>query len=163
MSSPTIQVQGLAEALRGLDPASMLRLEAGIVELVAHDARIRLATYPPETEANAPGPYPKRWYQRGFGPRWRNADGSLGGRNTSERLQYSWRQMVTHPLSQSVEPIAGALGRPVSYAPYVQDAEEQTDVHRRHGWKTNEQVAQDVANDATLNQQIDSLLDTFLR
>ena len=54
------------------------------------------AGYPVEGSWNvAPGTKGKGvWYQRGFGTRYNRKDGTIGGRNTSQRLQKSWNTEV---------------------------------------------------------------------
>ena len=162
MPQTTMHIEGLDTALRGLDPPGMRRVCTLVVDIVAHEAKIRMATYPPETEANQPKPYPGRWYQRLWGPRWRTASGALRGKNTSERLQYSWRQSVISPLSQVVDTLSPRTGRPVTYAALVVGEDTQMDVHRQHGWQTTETVAQDMEQDATLDARIMAAVDAML-
>ena len=162
MPQTTMHIEGLQQALRGLDRASITRVCTTVVDIVAHAAKGRMATYPPETAANQPKPYPGRWYQRLWGPRWRTASGALGGKNTSERLQYSWRQSVISPLSQAVDTLSPRTGRPVSYAPEVVGEGTQTDVHRQHGWHTTQSVIDDMEQDAALDARIMAAVDAML-
>jgi len=159
----TMYVEGLDRAMRGLDRADMQRTLGTLVNIVASGVKIRMATYPSETSANTPGAYPKRWYQRLWGPRWRTRSGSLRGRNTSERLQQSWRQSVISPLSQLVDTLSPRTGRPVTYAADVVGEETQQDVHRRHGWQTTLSVAEDVVQDRVIEAQINAAIDEALR
>ena len=158
-----MRIEGLDAALRGLDKISMQRTLSGVVGIVAGEIKNRMATYPIETAANMPGPYPKRWYQRLFGPRWRTKGGSLQGKDTSERLQQSWRQSVTSPLSQLVDTRSPRTGRPVTYAAGVVGEETQQDVHRRHGWHTTLSVAEDVVRDHIVEQRIMAEIDRALQ
>jgi len=162
MPQTTMHIEGLATALRGLDSVGMRRICSVAVDVVSHDAKIRMASYPPETEANQPKPYPGRWYQRLWGPRWRTASGALSGKNTSERLQYSWRQSVLSPLSQVVDTLSPRTGRPVSYAPWVVGEDTQTEAHRQHGWQTTETVAHDMEQDSALEARIMAAIDRLL-
>ena len=159
----TLYAEGLDRAMRGLDRADMQRTLGTLVNIVASGVKIRMATYPSETSANTPGAYPKRWYQRLWGPRWRTKSGSLQGRNTSERLQQSWRQSVISPLSQLVDTLSPRTGRPVTYAAKVVGEETQQDVHRQHGWQTTLSVAEDVVQDRIIEAQIDAAIDEALR
>jgi len=160
---PTIHVEGLEQAINSLDQPKVKHALSQAVDLVTHQVMIRMAVYPPESAANTPGPYPGRWYQRLFGPRWRTASGSLRGKNTSERLQQSWRQSVISPLSQLVDTLSPRTGRPVSYVGLVVGEGTQAEVHRQHGWQTDESVAQEVANDPAIEAQIMAAIDQALR
>ena len=152
----TVKVEGLDSAFRGLDRASVTRALGLAVSVTAKQVRNRMATYPPETEANRPKPYPGQWYQRLWGQRRALAGGGVGGRNTSEQLQYSWRRRIVSPLTQHVQ-------TPVSYASLVQGANDQTDVHRQHGWHTDEQIADEVCTDPRVDAEIMAVFDKMLR
>lgn len=153
----TVRVGVTIEGLDKLDkigakiPTSIFEM----VRFVAHEVHIRMAVYPPETDANQPGPYPARWYQRQFGRRWARVDGSIGGDDSSEQLQKSWREVVVGPLTREV-------WTDVSYAPYVQSAEDQTATMRAIGWQTDEDVANDVMNDTRIQGQINRAIDAAL-
>ena len=60
------------------------------------------------------------------------------------------------PLTQHVE-------TPVSYAPYVQSADAQTEVHKQHGWHTDEQIADEVCTDPRVDAEIMAVFDKMLR
>jgi len=126
-----------------------------LVKYVSKQVRIRMAAYPPETGANQPGPYPTRWYQRHFGPRWGNLDGSTGGSNTSQMLQKSWKDVVSGPLERTV-------WTPVDYAPFVQSAEMQTSVMRDIGWHTDEQIVDEVMRDPRTQRRTNDAIDKAL-
>ena len=107
-----------------------------ILRKIADHLRRKLQKYPPPGPWNTPGPYPKRWYERGWGSRYARVDGSVGGKRTSEKLKSSW-----------FRPRAGGFGRilfnTASYAGFVPGPDEQTGVHKRHGWRTTEQHMED--------------------
>jgi len=157
---PNIHIEGLAQALGSLDHAKVQYALAQAVDFVTGQVRIRMAVYPPETAANTPGP--DGWYQRLFGPRWRTASGALRGKNTSERLQFSWRQSVISPLSQVVDTLSPRTGRPVTYEAFVVGEDTQSEVHRQHGWHTTESVAQDVVADPLIEARIMAIIDKAL-
>jgi len=149
----SVHVEGVTE-LGQITP----RISGSIVKLVAtiaDEIRRRMAGYPPETRANQPGPFPTRWYQRHFGPRWARADGSIGGLNTSQDLQNSWKNIVSGPLERTVWSSA-------DYAPFVQSAELQSSVMRDIGWHTDEQVVDEVMSDSRIKKQIGRTLDKAL-
>jgi len=148
-----VHIEGLDE-LKNIIPAIPKSL-TDIVREVSKEIRIRMMAYPPETSANQPGPYPSRWYQRHFGPRWSNLDGSLGGMNTSQQLQKSWKDVVSGPLERTV-------WTDVDYAPFVQSADFQSSVMRNIGWHTDEQVIDEVMSDPTIQGKINAAIDKAL-
>ena len=89
MTQITIEVEGLPDLLKNLDPKKVDRAMRvgmdGAMKIVRHDLN-----YPPATEANQPKTFHpggnNRWYQRGWGTKWARKDGSIGGRMTSEEL-----------------------------------------------------------------------------
>lgn len=130
-----VTLEGLAEALGKLDRATLGNVTASALKKFANEIKLRAVIYPPEGPWCAPGPYPHRWYQRHFGPRWSRKDGTIGGRNTSERMQLGW---VVEPRSQ----VEVVVGNRASYSPYVVGA-EQTAVHAAHGWKRVDKIAEE--------------------
>ncbi len=133
-----------------------------VIPVAAKMVETRMATYPPETDANMPGPYPKRWYQRHFGPRWYSKGGELGGRNTSERLQKSWRTELKSKEAEvfTQSPVTGSE---VSYVEQVHSYENQAEVHRRHGWHTDKQIAEEVENSKALDRALEAEIERELR
>jgi len=146
-------IEGLDE-LRAISPAIPKSI-VQMVKYVSGQIRIRMMAYPPETQANQPGAWPARWYQRHFGPRWSNMDGSTGGSNTSQMLQKSWRDVVSGPLERTV-------WSPVDYVPFVQSAELQTSIMRDIGWQTDAQVVDEVMSDPRVQRKINTAIDSAL-
>jgi hypothetical protein len=108
-----------------------------------------LVEYPPENVGNRPNL--GRWYQRGYGPRWKRKDGSIGGMKTSQMLSRKWAL---------VQETWGALvGSPVTYAHWVHSSKEQAAVHKRHGWKTDERAVTEAKPkfDEIMNQLMKAL------
>jgi len=153
------ELDALADAFAGLD---MDRVVEHVIPFAGKMVERRMATYPPETAANMPKRYPGRWYQRQFGPRWYNKGGKLSGRDTSERLQKSWRtemkgkeaEVFTHSPVTETE---------VSYVEQVHSYENQAAVHARHGWHTDKQVAEEVEASPALDRAIEAEIDRELR
>ena len=144
---------------------AMLNMES-VIERVIPVAGLmvqsRMAAYPPETEGNRPGPYPKAWYQRQFGPRWALKGGGTGGANTSEWLQKAWRTDRLSKLMAEVSTVSPKGGGEVSYIEYVQSEEHQTNVHREHGWQTDAQVADEVEKSVELDRALSAAVDMEL-
>lgn len=105
----------------------------GVMQVAVEMVRDDINVYPPATEANSPTR--RRWYERGYGPRWRRANGSIGGRRTSETLGRKWATEVRERGR------VGAVGNNASYARYVHSHKLQPFYHRRRGWRSDETVA----------------------
>lgn len=82
--------------------------------------------YPPAGAANRPNAQ-GRWYERGYGPRWRRRNGRIGGRKTSQLLNRSW----------AITRVAGGarLQNRASYSGAVH-GDDQAAFHARRGWQT---------------------------
>lgn len=130
-------LNGYDEAMRKLSGETLKAVCEKALKRFAEELKIRAIPYPPEGPWNTPAPYPARWYQRQFGPRWMKADGTYGGRNTSERLQKSW-VVETRSWAEVV------LGNEASYADYVQGSQQQP-YHAAHGWKRVDEIAAEQA------------------
>jgi len=134
--SYSIMIRGLDTIQRalGVDISPALRTATKGIAGAIHD---KLSPYPPATIANSPAE--PKWYERGFGPRWRTKKGEVHGRKTSEMLNRSW----------AIEPV-GTMGHRVSsaasYAPYVHSAEKQSSVMKRIGWKTDDWAIRQVVD-----------------
>jgi hypothetical protein len=87
-----------------------------------------MAIYPPEGIWNRP-PGTRgnnRWYERGYGSRWLNHNGKIGGINNSQKLNKSW--VAEHDNN------AGAVYTSVTYAPFLFDPDQRVSWARGHGW-----------------------------
>lgn len=154
------ELRDLAESFATLDMGPVIRR---VVPLAGKMVQTGMAVYPPETDANKPGPYPKRWYQRHHGPRYALKAGGVGGQNTSERLQKAWRTDIVKPTEAHVFTKSTQTGGEVSYVEHVQSAEAQTKVHKEHGWHTDEYVAKQVEKSAALDKALGAEITRELR
>jgi hypothetical protein len=132
-----VTIKGMDKLLRKLKTVEELRgarrgLQAGAVHI-----KDIFRKYPPETAANASQNPSGRWYERGYGPRWRRKDDSWGGRQTSETLSKKWA------ISERAGGLQQVIGNNASYAPYVHDADEQAKFHGDRGWKTDKEVIEE--------------------
>lgn len=87
---------------------------------------------------NEIAPYPsapnyagrQRWYERGYGPRWRRKSGGIGGRKTSQRLNTRWR--IVDAAHQT------KLVNTASYSGYVHRTDPARKmparIHVQRGW-----------------------------
>lgn len=134
-----LRIEGADALIRKLGKLEAGKVLKPVIRAAAADLRGRIAQYPPASEANQPKPYPGRWYERGYGTRWARKSGGIGGRQTSQTLGRSW----THRVERSG--LRGLVGTGATYAPYVQDAEQQASIHKARGWKTVQQVLKEHA------------------
>jgi hypothetical protein len=132
MTTLTVKIEGLDRLSHGLKRMQIKRILARVIREAAKDIKALMAAYPPEGPWNRPGPYPKRWYQRHKGPRWARKEGGFGGRDTSEKLQKSWRHQSRGLYAK--------IYTNVTYAPFVVSKEKQAWFHKRHGWHTDVDV-----------------------
>ena len=125
-----VTITGDKELQAKLSRLQNLEFLKPIITAAAQDVRGYIAQYPESSEANAPNER-GRWYERGFGSKWRRADGSIGGRATSETLGRRWTTQSRRGG------MAAVVGNNASYARWVQADEQQADFHRRRGWRTD--------------------------
>lgn len=139
---------GAAKALRPILTAAVLHLK-GLI-----------AVYPPSSEANKPRSFVSkgnnRWYERGFGSKWARKDGSTGSAQTSETLGRSWTEAVD-PAGKWAQ-----VGTRASYAPLVQDRDEQAAFHKDRGWQTAQDVLDDNTDDI-VGKIADAVSDTLAK
>ena len=127
-----VEVQGMDAWIRRLQKAGDLSQLRGTMQAAADMLLDEIAEYPPTSEANVP--YQRRWYERGFGPRWLLKDGTVRGTRTSQTLGRRWTTNV------SPDGLMGVVGNNVPYGPYVQSKAKQARFHKRRGWMTDEQA-----------------------
>jgi len=130
-----VRLEGLDELLSKLDAAQRRDVLRSVVGVVAVRAKRMLARYPPSSEANNPAN--KRWYERGYGSRYRRNDGRVTGRRTSQTLGRKWAVQMTSATR-------AVVGNNAAYARYVQgNRQEQAKIHKRRGWVNTGDVAGD--------------------
>lgn len=118
------------------DPASRRRvLTRAVLEL-----KDLAAGYPVEGAWNrAPGTKGNNvWYQRQYGTRYKRKDGTIGGRNTSQRLQKSWYTEV-----QRKDEFSASAFTDVTYAPFLLDPNRRVNWAAGHGWQTLDEIETD--------------------
>lgn len=91
----------------------------------------------------APAKKPDRWYQRGYGPKWRLKNGKVRGRKLSQNLGRKWRISSRGKYTLLVRNNA-------TYSGYVHDIEEQAKIHQATGWKTDRDVFDALDRDKTI-------------
>jgi hypothetical protein len=133
----TIKVEGLNEVQKHLNADIPRGIRSGIQAAIVY-LKGKVAIYPPESEANAPGRTdargrPMGYYKRGTG--YINAAGVQT--SYSQTLGRSW---TTEMKSDGY---SGKVGTAVSYAPYVHDRDHQAWFHVLRGWKTVQTVAEE--------------------
>ena len=152
MPDISIQVHGL-EALQkkigGLQTLKTVRL--GLRSGALH-TKGKADDYPPATIANSPGNPKRRWYERGYGPKWHTRAG-IHGRKTSQTLGRKWT------IGERDRGLTQVIGNNVSYGIYVQ-GEKQARFHQARGWKTTETIAREETDNVLgfVQQQVDKIL-----
>lgn len=149
-----VRIEGIDELKKRLDPKRFEAASRVAIGKCAEEVKIQARPYPPEGPWNRPGEYPKRWYQRLYGPRWALKGGSIGGRNTSEKLQQHW-------YTKTLDAWRAMVWNTASYAPWVK-GEDQAASHKQHGWKKLTDDAETVAKRGVFlriyREQIDKAL-----
>jgi hypothetical protein len=144
-----IRIEGLNEVrtMLGQDFAPALRTAIKAIALEVED---KMAPYPPATIANSPSNPSGRWYERGYGQRWRTKRGT-GGRATSQMMNRGW----------SVAPYGATgwvLGNRATYSGYLHSKATQVSWASSRGWQTDlaslDAVAQSGAIQRILTQAI---------
>jgi hypothetical protein len=135
--SVTIEIEGLERLQGKLQTLESGRYLKSVLQAAALDIKGYMAWYPPSTAANSP--FARRWYERGYGPRWYRKDGSINGYQTSEMLDRKWAAARPRVSAKKLE---AKVGVKVSYAPYVQSEEKQAWFHRARGWRTDEDAVE---------------------
>jgi len=133
MPSSSVTIKGLDKLQDKLTSVAALRGAKNALKAGALHIKGKVDTYPKSTSANSPSQ--QRWYERGYGPRWKRRDGSVGGRKTSETLGRRWT------IASEASGLRQVIGNNVSYGIYVQ-GEKQAHFHADRGWQTTEQVAE---------------------
>jgi len=127
-----VTVDGVEEIITKFRALAKMRAVRKMVRELTVEADNRIKPYPEKLNINKS--WPSRWYERGYGPRWRRKDGSLGGRRTSETLGRRWS------IKYRRGGLQGIVANNASYAHYVQSAAYQTKQHKRTGWTRDAQV-----------------------
>lgn len=130
--SVTIEIDGLERLQGKLKTLESGRYLRAVMQAAALDIKGYMGWYPPSSEANDPAG--RRWYERGFGPRWRRRDGTISGYHTSEMLDKKWAAARPRVDTRG---LTARVGVNVSYAPYVQSAKSQARFHAARGWRTD--------------------------
>jgi hypothetical protein len=137
----TIEIKGTERVRAKLNDVQNRTYMMGAMVAATSLVKDWVAEYPAASEANQPRSFNSyygltsqrpmnRWYERGFGTRWARKNGSVGGTRTSETLGRSWTTRIEE------RGMRGVVGTKASYAPFVQDAEEQARFHAERGWRT---------------------------
>lgn len=156
MSIIDAQVNGVEDLVKQLstDLRAPMRATAIGVAVAIQD---RLAPYPPASEANSPDNPKGRWYERGYGPRWRrqynrrgNRVRTAGGRKTSQMMNRKWAVQAGDAgvvLQNSADYSAWVLHDPTDTS-----RPHQASFHTARGWKNDRAVIESVVRDGTVQE-----------
>ena len=116
-----------------------------------------MAIYPPPGIWNRPPGTrgDNRWYERGYGSRYMRANGSVGGKKTSQQLDKSW-------VSKADTDSANVYTE-VTYAPFLLDPDQRVNWANAHGWVSVDKTVEQFENRFTeivldeIDKQIEKL------
>lgn len=126
-----VRVRGATELAKQLNVDLQRKLVPAYVA-IAELVRNEIAPYPPAIPAKD-----KRWYERGYGTKYRRKDGGITGRKTSEMLGRRWEVRA--------EGRGATVRNSASYAPFVHGDNDQAAIHRYTGWVTDYEATSTVA------------------
>lgn len=115
-----------------------------------------ISEYPPTSEANESGPYPKKWYVRGIGSHWALKKGGFHFSKNSQQLNKRWA------IEKQDKGSTVVIGNNATYAPFVHDKDHQAPFHGQRGWKTAQDVIDDGGRDIVI-RNIRDFVKTALR
>jgi len=138
----SVTISGLANTQLLLKRMAYSGSIQAITTAVAQELKAEIAPYPPLSEANDPSR--ARWYERGFGTRYRLADGGIGGKRTSQNLKTRWGVKNTGQ--------GRMLVNTATYAPYVHSAQYQAGFHKKRGWRTFEDAMEKLTANGTIRR-----------
>ena len=124
-----IHIEGMEHLQGKLKELEDLTALKAAMKAAALHIKGKVDQYPPASEANRPNAR-GRWYERGYGPRWPG-----GGKCTSQTLGRKWT------IGEKDGGLTQVIGNNVTYGPFVQDRDHQAWFHKKRGWKTIQDVA----------------------
>jgi phage gpG-like protein len=123
-------MKGTASLIRKMNKIAGAGIAKSTLQAAADNIKDEIKIYPPVSEANNPAN--KRYYERGYGPKWRLKSGKVHGRKTSRNLGEKWATKVTG--------LRAIIGNKVPYGIYVQSKESQARIHKIRGWRTDADI-----------------------
>lgn len=145
----TVRVTGIKELQKALDGDFRKVMRTATLS-IAREVHQVVHAYPSMSQANTPGQ--RRWYQRGWGPKWQSNPArrpkQLRGRipvtygpdwagyNISEDLEHSW--------TVRNKGVGAIVGSRATYAPAVHHYKEQMRKHGQRGWVTDKEAVRRV-------------------
>lgn len=141
--SLSLRIDGLDELIKKMQSVEDGKYVKKALTAGGERVKDQAGKYPRAGKANSDSE--RRWYERNYGPKWRNADGSVKGRNTSEMLGKKW---YVKPDQYSV-----AVGNPVSYAQYVHGDNKQAKNMGDKGWRKLGETAKRLSDDIVKDVQ----------
>lgn len=157
-SDVSIEIEGLEELRKQLDPRRMDKFARIALEGGAGIIHAEAQRYPPKSSANRPNAA-GRWYERGYGPKWQRQDGTVGGIHSSEQLGKQWTQKIKRLRDGWEAIISNKVGQ--TYGRYVQDEEKQAHFHKARGWQTVQSIATKKANE--VQKLFDQMVQRWMR
>lgn len=144
-----VQITGIKELQKALD-GDLNKVMRTATLAIGHEIEQIIKPYPQMSEANTPGQ--RRWYERGFGPKWRsNPARRPKNRRSTRAIVYGpdwagYRSSETLGRQWAVRQrgIGAIVGNKATYAPAVHHWQEQPQFHNRRGWLTDKEAVRRV-------------------
>ena len=132
----TETIKGMNKLMRKLDTVAKLKGAKRGLKAGAEHIEGKIKEYAPKSDANVAKSH-GRWYERGWGSKYRRLDGTVTGKKTSETLRDEWSTKSRNSGLMQI------VGNNASYNIYVHSEKDQAGFHGDRGWKTDEQVLRD--------------------
>lgn len=149
-----IRIVGLGAVQRKLNIDLKPALSAA-TKAIALEIQGEIAPYPPSTIANSPSNPTGRWYERGYGPKWRVKSGAVHGRATSQTLGRRW--------AVKQRGLGAVLGNSATYSPFVHDKNKQARFHGARGWVTDATAIENVIRSGAARRIIGQAITRAIR
>lgn len=153
--SITVRIEGLDKVQRMLGTNFAPVMQAS-TRAIAHQLQNEIAPYPASTIANSPANPKGRWYERGYGPKWRVKSGAVHGKRSSQTLGRRWG-------IRSSGPTGHILGNLATYSGVVHAAEIQAAFHGARGWVTDETAIMRVVRSGAIQRIMGQAIMAALR
>lgn len=140
----SIRIEGLDRVQRMLGTDFAPAMQAA-TKAIALQVQNEIAPYPSATIANSPSNPSGRWYERGYGPKWRTKKGETHGRRTSQTMNRRWGIKRSGPIGH-------VLGNAADYSGYLHSRRLQARWAARRGWTTDEEAIRQVVRSGAVKR-----------
>lgn len=155
MTTLTVRIDGIEKLKKALD-GDMRRATQDITLGVANEIKSIISPYP----GKRPPRNPRRWYERGFGPKWLSDPARRPKKRRSTRpivygpywAGYKTSETLSRRWGVAQRGLGAIVGNAASYAPVVHHYKEQAAIHEQTGWVTDKQAVERVIKSGVVNR-----------